>query len=156
MIAPTSGSSRFSARPVTPAPKSSISFSITSPSPSIRATPSPISRIVPTVCFAVAAFALLIWDSISNTRFDMSFTSHAVRKAGPAPACLLEPRCQSVQPGAHAAVVDVAADLDSDAADQAGILRERSRDIGAVGVGDVAAQRLAHRLVQRRGALDQS
>ena len=56
MITPTSVSSRFSARPVMPWPKSSISFSMTSPRPSTLATPSPISRMTPTVCLAVAAF----------------------------------------------------------------------------------------------------
>src|SRR6266436_3145069 len=54
MITPTSVSSRLSASPVMPWPRSIISFNIASARPSIRATPSPISRITPTFCVAAA------------------------------------------------------------------------------------------------------
>ena len=62
-----------------PLPKSSISLSMTSASPSTLATPSPISRMTPTFCLAVAVLAPAICASISCTRSAIS--------------SLLTPRC---------------------------------------------------------------
>ena len=64
--------------PVMPSPKSSISFNIASVRPSIFATPSPISRTMPTFCFAVAVFAPVIWASISCNRLLINFFSYGV------------------------------------------------------------------------------
>jgi hypothetical protein len=51
-----------------PLPKSNISLSMVSVRPSILATPSPISRTVPTLVLAVAVFAPAIWASISCSK----------------------------------------------------------------------------------------
>src|ERR1041385_8412005 len=64
-IAPTSVSSRLSARPYTPFGNSIISLSITSLRPSMRATPSPVSRTMPTLLLVVVVFSLPILVSIS-------------------------------------------------------------------------------------------
>src|SRR6266542_3493711 len=109
MTAPTSVSSRLSARPVTPLPKSSISLSMASVRPSILATPSPISRTVPTFCLATEVFTPEIWASISCNRV-LIRVSKSVR--------------QLRQPRANAAVVNVAADLNAQTADQIRILGE--------------------------------
>src|SRR5215470_6340877 len=66
-MAPTSVSSRFNARPNTPFGNSIISFSITSLSPSIRATPSPVSRTTPTLLLVVDVFSPSIFVSISSS-----------------------------------------------------------------------------------------
>src|ERR1017187_2266784 len=133
MIAPTSVSSRFNARPVTPLPKSSISLSIASVRPSILATPSPISRTTPTFCFAVAAFAPVIWASISCSRLLINFSLGRAACCQPknwdgdTPSlpCSKTLR-QRVQTRLNAAVINVAADLDAQAADQRRIPVERN------------------------------
>src|SRR5438552_260471 len=102
-MAPTSVSSRLSARPVTPLPKSSISLSMASVRPSILATPSPISRTLPTFCRATEVFTPAIWASISCNRV-LIRVSKSVR--------------QLSQPRADAAVVNVAAHLHAQTADQ--------------------------------------
>src|SRR4030095_9522575 len=66
-IAPTSVSSRLSARPYTPLGNSIISLSITSLNPSTRATPSPVSRTIPTLLLVVDVFRSSIFDSISSS-----------------------------------------------------------------------------------------
>src|SRR4030095_12264409 len=66
-IAPTSVSSRLSARPYTPFGNSIISLSITSLRPSTRATPSPVSRTMPTLLLVVDVFSSSIFDSISSS-----------------------------------------------------------------------------------------
>ena len=127
-----------------PCPKSSISFSITSPSPSTRATPSPISRMTPTVCLAAAALAPAICASISWTRSAM--VSYLT---------LTEPASIARQPGAHAAVEHVAADADPHAADERGILAERRLQPGAVQSRQVWLRASLRSVVgQRRRAFD--
>src|SRR5438552_2939988 len=110
-MAPTSVSSRLSARPVTPLPKSSISLSIASVRPSILATPSPISRTLPTFCLATEVFTPAIWASISCNRVLIG-VSKSVR--------------QLSQPRADAAVVNVAADLHAQTANQILLLSKRN------------------------------
>ena len=90
-----------------PWPKSSISLSIASARPSTLATPSPISRMTPTVCLAAAALAPAICASISWTRSAMvvphsSGAHRAVPRARPAgrARCRRRRRCR---PDAHAA-----------------------------------------------------
>src|ERR1043166_4842949 len=118
MIAPTSVSSRFNARPVTPCPKSSISFSLARVRPSTLATPSPISRTVPTFCFSVAVLTPAIWDSISCSRVAIDFQINGFNDNS---KTLLE----GSQTGFHTAVINIAAHLDAHAADERRILRER-------------------------------
>src|SRR5262249_20414282 len=65
--APTSFSWRLSASPSTPFGNSIISLSITSLRPSMRATPSPVSRTMPTLLLVVAVFSSPIFDSISSS-----------------------------------------------------------------------------------------
>src|SRR5580765_3904387 len=72
MIAPTSVSSRLSARPMTPLPKSNISLAIASVSPSIFATPSEHSRTTPTFCLLTCVFTPAICASISCNRLLIS------------------------------------------------------------------------------------
>ena len=74
-MTPTSVSWRLSARPVMPLPKSSISFSMTSPRPSTLATPSPISRMTPMFCLTAVAFAPAICASMSCIRLAMTRSS---------------------------------------------------------------------------------
>src|SRR3954468_20632978 len=154
MIAPTSVSSRFSARPVMPPPKSSISLSITSPSPSILATPSPISRIVPTVCLAVAALAPAICSSISVSRSTIGHSLKPVRKP-PKNVSPLPFRFQGCESGADTAVVDVAAHLDPDAADERGVLAKGHFERVAIRANKASFDVLAQLSRQRRGAFDQ-
>src|ERR1017187_6477981 len=73
MIAPTSVSSRLSARPVTPLPKSSISLSIASVRPSILATPSEHSRTTPTFCLLTDVLTPAICASISCNKLLILF-----------------------------------------------------------------------------------
>src|SRR5208283_4589511 len=115
MIAPTSVSSRFSARPMTPLPKSSISFNMASVRPSILATPSPISRTMPTFWRATEVFTPEIWASISCSILLINqFRSDPRLKAFP----------QRLEARPHAAVVNVAAHVDAQSADQRRILGE--------------------------------
>src|ERR1041385_8464881 len=65
-MAPTSVSSRFNARPNTPFGNSIISLSITSLNPSMRATPSPVSRTTPTLLLVADVFSPAIFVSISS------------------------------------------------------------------------------------------
>src|SRR5438552_4071056 len=121
-MAPTSVSSRLSARPVTPLPKSSISLSIASVRPSILATPSPISRTLPTFCLATEVFTPAIWVSISRNRVLIK-VSKSVR--------------QLSQSRADAAVVNVAAHLHAQTADQILILGEKNRQSRTVPAHEV-------------------
>src|SRR5262249_43820271 len=121
---PTSFWSRFSARPVIPWPRSIISFSIASVRPSIRATPSPISRMTPTFCLAVVAFTPAISASISIKRSAIYFPHLRTAK--------IQSVFHSGQPGPHTIVINITAGFDPHAADQRGALRERDPDPGTV------------------------
>src|SRR5215471_14604747 len=124
MIEPTSASSRFNAGPVTPFPKSSISLSFARVSPSILATPSPISRTVPTFCFVVVVLTAAISVSICSSNVAIDFSplvdghSKSLLKRG--------------EPRPYAAVIDIAAYLDTHSTDQGRILREGSLQPRAV------------------------
>src|SRR6201989_3000783 len=85
-IAPTSVSSRLSARPYTPLGNSIISLSITSLRPSTRATPSPVSRTTPTLLLVVDVFSPSIFDSISSSMLLMVLNS-IVRVEGVGAGC---------------------------------------------------------------------
>src|SRR6516225_3464748 len=111
MIAPTSVSSRFSARPNTPPGNSIISFSITSLRPSIFATPSPISRTVPTFDFVVVVFRLEICDSIScRSELINGRRARGSNRGG-----------EAVQAVVDTSIPDIAAELDAQAANQIAI-----------------------------------
>src|SRR5262245_11263244 len=114
MIVPTSVSSRFKTRPVTPSPKSSISLYIASARPSTLATPSPISRTTPTFCLVTAVFTPAICCSISCNKLLIGLVQTRDSKA------LLQRR----QPGLNAAVVNIAPYADPDATDQSRVLLE--------------------------------
>src|SRR5438105_1007178 len=131
MMAPTSVSSRFSASPVTPLPKSSISLSMASVRPSILATPSPISRTAPTFCLATEVFTPAIRDSISCSKLLIKFVGPRAMGLGS------ETLRQFRQPRADAAVINVAADLHAQAPDQLRGLRE-----GEIQTGTVAARQI--------------
>src|SRR4030095_15776440 len=113
MMAPTSVSSRLSAMPMTPSPKSSISLSIASVRPSILATPSEISRTVPMFCLAAEVMALLIWASISWRIELISFSNYGDQY-------LLKSFDERIQTRLHTAVIHVAAHRHAHAADQGG------------------------------------
>src|ERR1035437_11109980 len=118
MMAPTSVSSRFRTRPVTPPPKSSISLYIASLRPSTLATPSPISRTTPTFCFITEVFTPAIWLSIScNIEL---IAAYGIAKRG------LESGFQLGQPRLDAAVEHIAANLHAQAANELGILEEHA------------------------------
>src|SRR6266404_5883657 len=119
MITPTSVSSRFKTRPVTPSPRSIISLSMASVRPSILATPSPSSRMLPTFCLAAAVLAPAICTSISINRLLM------------APR-FLETLFERCQPSLHAAVIHVAAHLDAHPGDQRRAVGEGRGDVRAV------------------------
>ncbi len=86
-----------------PWPKSSISLSITSLRPSTLATPSPISRMTPTFCSGRGRFRA------GDLRFDFLYqVSHVVLSLTVRHS---QARFERGQPGSHAAVVHVAADL---------------------------------------------
>src|SRR6185312_10091245 len=142
MMEPTSVSSRLSARPTTPLPKSSISFSIASVRPSILATPSEISRTTPTFCLAVVVLTPAICASISCNMLIKTFVRSGVsaerRKfyfSGALPSRRynqLKTLNQPVQPRLHAPVINIAAHLDPQAAQQRRVLRERNAQALAV------------------------
>src|SRR6185503_10747397 len=141
MITPTSVSSRLSARPVTPWPRSIISFSIASARPSTRATPSPISRITPTLCLAAFAFAPVISASISCSKLLIRTSAEAFLQRG--------------ERRPNASVVDVAADLDAHPPDQRGVLREAHAHARPVGAAESRLD-LGPELGRKgRGALDE-
>src|SRR5262249_1844915 len=127
MMTPTSVSSRLSARPVMPWPRSSISFSITSSSPSTRATPSPISRMMPTLRLIAAVLTPAIWRSRSCKRLAI-FSPCRVRKDQAYETVSSEELFERRQATLDAVVVHVAADLDAHAADECGIVAERGHD----------------------------
>src|SRR6266568_5057995 len=116
MNAPTSVSSRFNARPTTPLPKSSISLSIASAKPSILATPSPISRTVPTFCLTVVVLTPEIWASISCNKLLIKSKAFFERR----------------QPGLDAAIIDVAADFQAQTTDERRVLGKRKGQTRAV------------------------
>ena len=106
--APTLFSSRFSARPVTPSPKSIISFSRTLRSPSMRATPSPTSMTLPvssqcasgwncaSVCSMSATIDCIVClPAFQSKKFNFSTTCPSVfpvaaQSSGPSPDALFQ------------------------------------------------------------------
>src|SRR5437879_3879572 len=147
-MTPTSVSSRFNASPVIPWPRSSISLSMTSLRPSTRATPSPISRITPTFCLSVTAFAPAIRASISCTRVLIASPRPARR---PLDSEARPERCQSTPDGA---VIDVAADLHAQPPDQRRVDDEGGRDRVTVLAGQPFLDRGSHRGIERHRALE--
>src|SRR5215218_3576268 len=145
MMTLTSFSSRFNARPVMPWPKSSISLSMTSARPSTLATPSPISRMMPTLRLPAATLAPKICASISCTK---SAIGHLTAEQ-------LKIRLERRQPGPHAVVIHVAADFDPHAADERRVLGERGGESLAVDARQVGLDGQPFRRRQRHGALDQ-
>src|SRR5262245_30343133 len=139
MTTPTSVSSRLRARPVMPWPRSIISLSMASARPSILATPSPISRITPTVFLAVAALAPAICSSISRSRLLIGPSAEALLQLG--------------QRAPHAAVVDVAGDLHPHPGDEGGVLLERGRHPRPVRAREAGLDAVPERAVERRRAL---
>src|SRR5215470_11416578 len=127
MIAPTSVCSRFNARPVTPLPKSNISLSFARVRPSILATPSPISRSVPTFCLAVSVLTPAICASISWIKVAIKchiwFRHHS--------KALLE----RSQTGLDAAIIDIAANTDAHSTEQRRVFAERSGHARAIDFG---------------------
>src|SRR5437899_1664672 len=140
-MAPTSVSSRFKARPVMPFPKSSISLSIAPVRPSIFATPSPISRTVPTFCRAVAVLTPEIWASISCNKVLISFVSrnHGQLQLGRNHLHCFKRLFQSAQPSLHAPIKNIATNLDAQSANQGGILRKGNIQSLAIGLNEVVA-----------------
>ena len=98
-----------------PWPKSSISLSMASASPSILATPSPISRMMPTFCFGGRRFCArdLGFDFLQQVSHGSPHSRGIHSRAS---------RAASLR--AHAAVIDVAPDLDAHSADEGGVLLE--------------------------------
>src|SRR5262245_37882236 len=141
MITPTSVSSRFSTKPVTPLPKSIISLSMASVRPSSLATPSPSSRMMPTFCLAAAVFAPAICASISCNRSAIYYLASKT---------LLQRR----QPGAHAPVIHIAAHLDAHPADQRRALGEDSHESRPVSSRETGFDVCLQIRRQGRGALD--
>src|SRR5581483_299010 len=142
MMAPTSVSSRLSANPVMPFPKSSISLSIASVRPSILATPSPISRTIPTFCLEAPVLTPAICASISCNNVLM-FLSCWLRIDQ---ISSLKTLFQCGQARLDAPVVNVTAHLDTHAPDQRRILHKG--DVQACPVD--TAQRGLNRSLQVR------
>src|SRR5688572_28934790 len=114
MIAPTSVSSRFNASPVTLFPKSSISFSIASVSPSILATLSPISRTIPTFCFAGEVLTPAICASMVSNIL-------VIKQISDSRQTLL----QALQPPRHRSIINVAPHVNSQSPEQLRLLLKR-------------------------------
>ena len=117
----------------------------TSPSPSTLATPSPISRMMPTVCLAAGALGA------GDLRFDfLDQVGHDVSTS-----LLTSPASIAASLAAHAAVIDVAAHADPHAADERRVLLEGRLQPGrrtcAPGWRSMSSRRSPR---QRRGALD--
>src|ERR1700744_4742100 len=129
-MAPTSVSSRLSARPMTPLPKSSISFNIAPVRPSIFATPSPISRTMPTFWRPTAVFTPEIWASISCNILLIN------RSVG----VQLKGFTQSFEARAHTSIVHITAHLDAQATQQRGVFGKTQIQASAVFAGQVIAQ----------------
>src|SRR5215217_7930567 len=112
MITPTDVSSRFSAIPLTPLEKATISPVITPERPWIRAMPSPTSSTRPTsvrVTWASnCSISLTITEAISSALNFMRLPFH-------------QSLAKLFEPVADRGVEDVVADLDDQAADQAGV-----------------------------------
>ncbi len=110
---------------MTPSPKSSISFSMASERPSILATPSPISRTVPTFCLVTPVFSPEIWASMSCNNVLMCLNYS------------LQTFLQRLQASLDGAVVNVASHLDPHPAQQGRILRERKTQTRPVVSGQI-------------------
>src|SRR2546426_12011619 len=141
MTTPTSVSSRFNTKPVTPLPRSIISLSMASVRPSSLATPSPSSRMMPTFCLAAAVFAPAICASVSCNRSAIGYLASKT---------LL----QRLQPAAHAAVIHIAAHLDAHPADQRRAVGEGGAESGAIPALETGLYVSLQIRRQGRGALD--
>src|ERR1700756_4353339 len=163
MITPTSVSSRSSASPVMPLPKSSTSLSISSARPSTLATPSPISRITPTFCLAAVALTPAICASISLSKSAICPSLLIVHCKSPferAPQTTRsiradsKPFLQCGQLRLHAAVEHIAADLNPHPANQRWVSSELDVDSGAVGIFQASPDVRPQISRQRRRGLD--
>src|SRR5687768_14953790 len=128
---------------MTPLPKSSISLSLARARPSILATPSPISRTVPTFSFSVAALSPVMRASISCNTVVISFFSS-------------KSRCKPGEAAANAAVIHVAADFDAQPADERRVLRERNPQTRPVDLVQLIRDLLRHFRRDRYGAVHAS
>src|ERR1019366_8650774 len=145
-MAPTSVSSRFSTSPVTPSPKSSISLYIASLRPSTLATPSPISRTMPTFCFITEVFTPAIWLSISCS-IEL-IAAYQIAKRG------LESGFQLGQPRLDAPVKYIAANFHAQAANELGILDELEDQVVSVAPREIRLDRRLLCVGQQHGALN--
>src|SRR5262249_23359970 len=96
-------------------------------SASTRATPSPISRMMPTLRLIAAVLTPAIWRSRSCKRLAI-FSPCRVRKDQAYETVSSEELFERRQATLDAVVVHVAADLDAHAADECGIVAERGHD----------------------------
>src|SRR3569833_1914750 len=164
MMAPTSVSSRLSARPTTPLPKSSISFSIASVRPSILATPSEISRTTPTFCLAAVVLTPAICASISSNILITIFirsgssvesrTKYHFTGALPSRRYQLKTFHQTFQPRLHAAIVNITANLDPQTTQQRRVLRERKIQPQPIKFSELVFDLSLNFWRHRRGAFD--
>src|SRR5438309_2203631 len=115
--------------------------SMASVRPSILATPSPSSRMLPTFCLAAAVLAPAICASISINRLLM------------APR-FLETLFERCQPSLHAAVIHVAAHLDAHPGDQRRAVGEGRGDVRAVAAHETRLDGSLHIRWHDRDALD--
>src|SRR3954453_20141444 len=140
MITPTDDSSRFSAMPLTPLENATISPVITPESPWIRAMPSPTSSTRPTSVRVTWA-----WNC-SISRWMTEVISSALNFMRlPFDQSLAE-LFQSV---ADRGIVEVVADLDDQAADQAGVDHVPDHGGGAQHRGEPVAERGPLAVVER-------
>src|SRR5262245_40511120 len=130
-----------------PWPRSIISLSIASVRPSIRATPSAISRMTPTFCLTVVALAPAISTSISVKRSAICYS--------PSNNCLdSKASFESGQSGPDAGVINVTAHFDAHASNQRRVLRERDAQLRAVHSHKIRSHVRLQISGQGRGAFD--
>src|SRR3954451_3213676 len=142
-MTPTDDSSRFSAIPLTPLEKATISPVITPDRPWTRAIPSPTSRTRPTSVRVTSA-----WNC-SISRWMTEVISSALNFMG---LPFDQSSAELFEVAADRGVVDVVADLDDQAADERRVdLVTDDRGGAADQAGQAAAQRLALALVERDG-----
>src|SRR5262249_28437592 len=112
--------------------------------PSILATPSPISRTTPTFCFAAPTLAPVIWASISCRRLLISGNG----------VCRLKTLFEGGKASLDAAVIDIAADFDPQAAEQGVVLGKRDIQTGAIEAPEVRLDTGLQVGGERNGAFD--
>src|SRR5262249_8046315 len=104
-------------------------LSIASLRPSTLATPSPTSRMTPTFCLAAVTFAPVICASISCKRSAIcpfvSIQELSTCNGLGARKFLSKTLLQRLQTSSHAAVMNIAADLDAHSSDQRRIEHKR-------------------------------